>query len=115
MSIAHGYPYRTQFCFAWCGRTGCECSKPMKPMMISEPTVDKYYENLDQDGKIHYIRKLNEFDVDDLEEMIRITENEPDDLVRALARAKLEGRAISIIKNLIDQIPNYLDSKAAEE
>jgi len=68
-----------------------------------EGTTTPSYENLDQDGKIHFIRELDKFDVYDLEKLIGIIETEPNDLVRAIARATLEGLAVDIVKHFIQR------------
>ena len=47
------------------------------------------------------MRSLDKFSVEGLTELCFMAEHEPNDVVRACARASIEGSAISIIKKLI--------------
>lgn len=96
MSIAANDPYRSKYCFAWCGQENCDCMKPERP------TMEKALETI----IIHAVQKsittCNVHDDLQLVPLLKLAKNDPDNVIRAMARAKIQDNAISIIERLLN-------------
>ena len=81
---------RTKYCFAPCAPNVCDCTESSVEL---ERFSEEHYEYDILNCELH---------VDNIRKLIDIVKNEPHDVLRGLARARLEGNAIRIMEYLID-------------
>lgn len=97
-------------CFAWCGRHVCECSSNAYENII--PNLNEHKETQTQALEIEssedsqmkmisYVKSLDIFSRSDLRMLLAIAQNNKDNLIRNLAKAKIECRAMIILEKLL--------------
>jgi hypothetical protein len=102
--------YRQYTCFMWCGESNCQCNLPWEPLSIldAKSSIPEAFAEKDLDAlREEYILSGQFDDRYWIETLVHLIKHEPNDVLRGLARAQVEGNAVKIIETLLGELKKH--------